>query len=55
MTLITLRKRVENYRELVSSISNTEAKQFGLLKSLPFYSDWQRIDSQKIVRDFNHK
>lgn len=39
MTLVTLRKRVEHYRELVSSVTNANTEQLEQLKGLPFY-DW---------------
>ncbi|MGH9989143.1 MAG: hypothetical protein ACREAS_01765, partial [Nitrososphaera sp.] len=51
--LTTLRKRVEHYRELVSSVTNVNTQRLEQLKGLPFYSDWISFNKTDHV-DFNH-
>jgi hypothetical protein len=60
MTLTTLRKKVEYYRELVGSFTNVNTQQLEQLKGLSFYdwsvtndsqNDWQSFYQS---RDFNH-
>jgi hypothetical protein len=61
MAVTSLRKTVEHYRQLVSSITNVDAQQLEQLKGLPFY-DWQQQQSncvqpncvQQTYKDFNH-
>ena len=44
MTLTTLRKRVEYYRELVGSTTNVNAQRLEQLRGLPFY-DWNNSNN----------
>lgn len=52
MTLVTLRKRVEHYRELVSSVTNANTEQLEQLKGLPFYDWLPSLDGNP--NTFNH-
>ena len=50
MTVTSLRKTVEHYRRLVSSVTDQNTKPLEQLKGLPFYA-WQNSEN---ISDFNH-
>jgi hypothetical protein len=66
MVVTSLRKTVEHYRQLVSSITDVDAQQLEPLRGLPFYSDWHNTtvndsslasesrSESELSKSFNH-